>query len=293
MNAGDLTAVFIGFIIHDIAHRHRISRFAVVEANLAFQTALEQRSFFAANEVPASGRFNDKSLHGGEVKENICVILILVHLLISPLRSLEAIQADIAFLCKQKETFFTRLFNSHTARINILRTEEEGAIIAMLRQQEGLFSQLWNENRLLLANTCWTLKVINYRNGASHTVTGEIHAHIHTKGFLHGKGTVWHSFGPNTPDTANELSPMGDLHLYAIRKQVAPGHVPTLLHCYTTENGRIQVQRTEQKGRLLGFENIVDDVSGDPFSGDLVKRRQFIKNRGEMQMLIRQQRFNP
>jgi len=209
------------------------------------------------------------------------------------LRTLEAIQADIAFLCKQKETFFTRLFNSHTARINTLRTEEEGAIIAMLRQQQGLFSQLWNENQRLLANTCWTLKVINYRTGASHTVTGEIHGHIHTKGFLHGKGTVWHSLGPNIPDTANKLSPMGDLHLYAIRKQVAPGHVPTVLHCYTTENGRIQVQRTEQKGRLLGFENIVDDVSGDPFSGDLVKRRQFIKNRGEMQMLIRQQRFNP
>jgi len=204
------------------------------------------------------------------------------------MRTLEQIQADISFLSKEKQGFFSRLFSSTTKRINDLRILEKKAIATLLYENNDQYRNLSDENAALLANTHWSLKIIDCDNaGRSFYYTNHIEAVLEMKGFLHGKGIAYYLTLPERSPEFSYINSLGEFELYNAEQFLESGILPGSFECYTDTKGRVTVEKTVQKSSTLYARIIIKNVIADPFNGHSTKRKKFLKNRQDMQNLIR------
>lgn len=210
------------------------------------------------------------------------------------MRTLEQIQMDISFLSKEKQGFFSRLFNSNAERINDLRILEKRAIAILLYESNDQYRNLSEENTALLANTHWSLKIIDCGNaGRSLYYTNHIEAVLEMKGFLHGKGIAYYLTLPERSPEFSYINSLGEFKLYNAEQFLGSGTLPGSFECYTDTKGGVTVEKTVQKSSTLYARIIIKNVIGDPFSGNSAKRNTFLKNRLDMLELIRSRVITP
>ncbi len=208
--------------------------------------------------------------------------------------SLEQIQADILFLSREKQSFFSRLFNSNTERINDLRILEKKVIASLLYENNDQYRNLSDENTALLGNTHWSLKIIDCDNaGKSFYYTNHIEAVLEMKGFLHGKGIAYYFTLPERSPEFSYINSLGEFRLYNAEQFLESGTLPGSFECYTDNKGRVTVEKAVQKSSTLYARIIIKNVIGDPFNGNSAKRKTFLKNRLDLLELIRKQVILP
>jgi len=197
------------------------------------------------------------------------------------MRSLETIQADIRFLMKEKNSFFSRLFQSRTARIETLRAEEFKALDIQLCKEHEAYKSMAGYNQDLLNNIYWELTVTEKRMPLRNNAIAlyRISGRINGNGYADCTATMDLLAFAHDPCRLNgQLNHHGYLDACA---EKGVSSKPIHFSCYNYDKGQLSIVGLYKDAPVFnsGFPK---KLYGDPFQGDHTKRKNFLKTRKEM-----------